>query len=114
MNDNDFMTRYGPAALVTGASSGIGRSFAEILARMGMNLVLAARRVQRLEDLASRLQVEHRIQVKVCQVDLAQITASRQILAATAGIDIGLVVSNAGFGFKGPHAGNDPAAMTDL
>jgi short-subunit dehydrogenase len=114
MNNTDFMARYGPAALVTGASSGIGRSFAEILARMGLNLVLAARRVQRLEELAARLQSEHRIQVKVCQVDLARITAPQQILAATAGIDIGLVISNAGFGFKGAHAGNDPAAMTDM
>jgi short-subunit dehydrogenase len=114
MSNTDFMARYGPAALVTGASSGIGRSFAEILARMGLNLVLAARRVQRLEELAARLQNEHRIQVNVCQVDLARITAPQQILAATAGIDIGLVVSNAGFGFKGAHAGNDPAAMTDM
>lgn len=114
MNDKDFMARYGPAALVTGASSGIGRSFAALLASMGMDVVIVARRVQRLEELAARLRKDHGVQVKVCPVDLADVTAAQQILEATASLDIGLVVSNAGFGLKGDHADNAPEKMTEM
>jgi uncharacterized protein len=109
-----FLEEYGPAALVTGASSGIGKSFVECLAAIGMNLVLVARRIQRLEELATRLEKDHGIQVTVCQVDLSRPTAAQQILDATASVDVGLVVSNAGFGLKGDHSNNDPQAMTDM
>ena len=114
MNANSFRAEFGPAALVTGASSGIGRSFAERLAAMGMDLVLVARRVERLEQLAARLEETCGVRAKVCRIDLSQATAARQILDATASLDIGLVVSNAGFGLKGDHANNDPDVMTSM
>src|SRR5450755_134853 len=114
MNDKNFAEEFGPVALVTGASSGIGKAFAERLATMGIDLVLVARRVERLNALAARLQKERAVRVKVCQVDLSQATAAAQILEATSSLDIGLVISNAGFGLKGDHASNDPAAMTDM
>jgi short-subunit dehydrogenase len=114
MNEQAFLAEYGPVALVTGASSGIGRSFAERLASLGMDLVLVARRKQRLEEVAERLQKEHGVRVTVCQIDLAQASAAQQIIDATASLDVGLVVSNAGFGLKGEHASNDPRAMTDM
>jgi short-subunit dehydrogenase len=107
MNNNELKDRYGPTALVTGASSGIGQSFAELLAATGLNLVLVARRVDRLEVLAARLQQQHGIEVQVCQLDLGQASAVPELLAATAEMDIGLVISNAGFGFKGDHAAAD-------
>lgn len=109
-----FADKYGPVALVTGASSGIGKAFAERLASLGMNLVLVARRVERLNELAERLQQAHEIEVQVCGVDLASPPAAQQVLEATAGLDVGLVMSNAGFGLKGEHAGNDPQRMTDM
>ena len=114
MNENDFVGRYGPLALVTGASSGIGRAFAELLAAKGFDLVVVARRVHRLEELAARLANEYGVKTKVCGVDLSETTAAQQILDAAASLDIGLVVSNAGFGMKGEHAANDPKAMTDM
>ena len=84
MNNSDFLNQYGPVApLVTGASSGIGKSFAQLLAAKGLNLVLVARRVQRLDELASRLKNEHAIEAKVCQVDLSEVAATQQILGAT-------------------------------
>jgi short-subunit dehydrogenase len=110
----DFVERYGPVALVTGASSGIGKSFAEVLAAKGMSLVLVARRIQRLETLALRLENLYRVQVRVCQTDLSDVTATQQIVEATAALDIGLVISNAGFGLKGDFARGDREAMTKM
>ncbi len=113
-NENNFVEQYGPAALVTGASSGIGKAFAELLAAKGFDLVLVARRVQRLDELASHLQKEYGIKIQVCQIDLADATAAQQIFDATSSLDIGLIISNAGFGFKGAYASADPKIMSEM
>ncbi|MET0240447.1 MAG: SDR family NAD(P)-dependent oxidoreductase [Sphingobium sp.] len=110
----DFLDRYGPAALVTGASSGIGRSFATELAARGFDLVLAARRVDRLEELATRLTEEYGVSVTVQAADLADPADVRALIETTAAQDIGLVVSNAGFGLKGPFEADDPAIMSEV
>jgi short-subunit dehydrogenase len=114
MTIDDFKDRYGPVALVTGASSGIGKAFAEVLAARGLDLVLVARRLDRLEELAAKLAKEHGIRARACQVDLVDPTAAQQMLDLTGSLDVGLVVSNAGFGMKGEHASNDPRAMADM
>lgn len=114
MKTDSFKDKYGPVALVTGASSGIGKSFAGKLASMGMDLVLVARRVQHLEALAQRLQQDYGVRATICPVDLAGPQAVHAILDATAAFDIGLVVSNAGFSLKGDHAANDPHQLTDM
>jgi len=76
-----FLQRFGPWALVTGASSGIGAEFARQLAGRGFNLVLVARRKQRLDDLAQRLNADTKSQIKVIAVDLAHPDFLRVILA---------------------------------
>lgn len=114
MTKDKFADRYGPVALVTGASSGIGRSLAELLAAHGLNLVLVARRAQRLEELATQLESEHGIAVTVCPIDLSAATAAEQILGATSALDVGLVISNAGFGFKGAYVDGDPRTMGEM
>lgn len=91
-----FDERFGPTALVTGASSGLGEGFARELAGRGLDLVLAARRHERLQSLAEELRATHGVSTQVVVVDLATAGAAEQLLAATADLDIGLVVSNAG------------------
>jgi uncharacterized protein len=114
MNNQDFVDRYGPVALVTGASSGIGRAFAELLAAKGLDLVVVARRSLRLDELAARLQRAHGVRVTVHQGDLAQASAVQTIVDATSSLDVGLLVSNAGFGLKGPYDEGSARAMADM
>ena len=97
-----FVSRYGPWAIVTGASDGIGRAFAYDLAAAGMNVVLVARRGELLEQIASDLRTRHRISTLVITADLARADAVAMISEATAKLDAGLLVAAAGFGTSGP------------
>jgi len=114
MKENDHLDRYGPFVLVTGSSSGIGKSFAELLAARGFNLVLVARRIERLEALILQLTKQYGVKVIACQLDLAEPTAAQKILEMTSSLDVGLVISNAGFGLKGSFASGDPKIMSDM
>jgi uncharacterized protein len=96
-----LLSRFGPTAVVTGASEGIGRAFAEALAQHGFDLVLAARREDRLRSLVATLQGAHGTSVQVVVADLAQPAANAALLEATAGRPIGLVVAAAGYGSVG-------------
>jgi short-subunit dehydrogenase len=95
----------GKTALVTGASSGIGKAFAELLAEKGYNLVLTARRRERLDELAAGLAKRHAVQTDVVAADLAAADASSRIVAELAGrgIAIDLLVNNAGYGVPGSY-----------
>ncbi|WP_158750508.1 SDR family oxidoreductase [Acidobacterium sp. S8] len=109
----------GKWALVTGASAGIGTALAEQLAAAGTNLVLTARRADRLEALATRLKSAYKIEARTIAVDLALPDAPQQLLAATeeAGLAIDILINNAGFGYYGEFAEGDAAwqrQMVDL
>jgi short-subunit dehydrogenase len=88
--------RFGPWAVVTGSSSGIGREFARQVAASGINVVLVARRRRLLEELARELADAHGVQTRVVSVDLTAPDFMAPILEATEGLDIGLLISNAG------------------
>ncbi|MGE5191677.1 MAG: SDR family NAD(P)-dependent oxidoreductase [Deltaproteobacteria bacterium] len=104
---NTFAEKFGPWAVVTGASSGIGEAFCRRLASAGMNLVLVARREELLRRLAGRLEIEHGVKTRIVAVDLAGEGFLTAIEAATADIAIGLLVNNAGFATSGPFLDND-------
>jgi len=97
-----FCARYGPWAVVTRASSGIGREFALRLAEYGLNLVLVARRKAVLDELAADLAARHGIEVRVVDLDLAGEAGAETLGAATRDLDVGLLVAAAGFGTSGP------------
>ena len=99
--------RYGPWALVTGASSGIGASFARQLAARRFNLVLVARREQRLREIADDLENRHSISTQVIVADLARDDFMPVIERGTEGLDIGLLVNNAGTGEPGNFLSSD-------
>jgi short-subunit dehydrogenase len=101
------ISSYGPWAIVTGASSGIGQAFAEHLAAKGLNLVLAARSTQRLESLGQSLKGAHGIRYRVITVDLSMPDGASTIIDATQDLDVGLLVSNAGGGRPGPYVDLD-------
>src|SRR5690348_10015700 len=87
---------FGPWAIVTGASSGIGKEFARQLAASGFHVVLVARRRSTLEELGGRLATEFGVQYRAVGVDLAEEHFRSLLEEATHDLDIGLVVSNAG------------------
>ena len=99
-----------PLALVTGASSGIGRALAELLAREGHDLIVVARRRERLEQLAGRLaEVDARVEILVA--DLTDPADLARVAARATQTEPALLVNNAGFSGYGPFAEIDPDVM---
>lgn len=95
MSDPSFANRYGPWALVAGASEGIGEHFARQLAARGLGLVLVARRADVLATLADELADAHGIEVRTIELDLGSADATSRIQAVTADLEVGLLVYNA-------------------
>ena len=103
------MTNPPRRALVTGASSGIGAAFARELTRRGCDLVLTARREDRLRALADELHAKHGIDAQVIVGDLSQPEAPRRIVEEIArrGLHIDILVNNAGYGVPGDFLASD-------
>jgi short-subunit dehydrogenase len=93
-----------PTALITGASAGIGKAIAHVAAADGHDVVLVARRIERLEELANDLESAHGISARAESCDLSIRDARRELAdrLAADGVAIDVLVNNAGFGSTGP------------
>ena len=92
----NFAERYGPWAVIAGASEGTGRAFARKVAAQGVNCILIARRAAPLAALADEIRAESNVECITTAVDLATTEAASRIVGAVGGREVGLFISNAG------------------
>jgi len=112
-----FRERYGPWALVAGASLGLGEAFARQLAGRGLNLLLIARGQAALDQLASELRADHGIEVRTLAADLARPDLATVVGDLAAGLEVGLLVYNAAYSVIGPfidHPVEDHLRVIDV
>src|SRR5438105_1619406 len=100
------MANSANAALITGASAGLGVEYARLFAADGHDVVLVARRRERLDALAKELQQAHRTRARVIAADLASPVGPGQVMdeVLRLGLEVGVLVKNAGVGTSGPFA----------
>ena len=110
----EWKTKYGPWALVTGASSGLGVEFVTQLAERGLNIVLVARRKDRMDALAQQVRETHGVDTRVVSVDLTTEDACRQVAEKTSDLEVGLLVNNAGYGLSGAYGDLDPQRQANM
>lgn len=103
--------RFGPWAVITGASSGIGREFARQLAANGVHVVLVARRDALLRELGHELSTRYHVEHRVVGLDLTEPDFLDRLAEATDDLDVGLVVSNAGAAMPGEFLSHDLDAL---
>jgi short-subunit dehydrogenase len=96
MADTGFVDRYGPWALVAGASEGVGEAYARAVAERGLNVVLLARRHDVLDEVAAAIRADTGVETRAIAVDLATPDAAATILSATSDLDVGMLVYCAG------------------
>lgn len=107
-------SRYGPWAVVTGASDGIGLAFARELARAGLHLVLVARRGEALDLVARELTSVRGVQTRTLAADLSDESGWQAVVEGTRDLDVGALVAAAGFGTSGQFVESDLATELNL
>jgi short-subunit dehydrogenase len=113
-SSDDFKTKYGPWALVAGASEGLGAALAQEIGSRGLNLVLIARRSGPLEATAARLRDACKVQVRTIAADLAEQATLILIEKETAGLEIGLLAYDAALAYTGPFFKNELSEYTRM
>ncbi|MBL7502240.1 SDR family NAD(P)-dependent oxidoreductase [Frankia sp. CNm7] len=98
MVENEFQARYGPWAVIAGASMGIGAALSHEAARRGLNVVLLARGKEQLEATAAEVAARHGVQTRTIAADLASPGVGDVVADATRDLDVGLFVYNAAVG----------------
>jgi uncharacterized protein len=110
----NFKEKYGSYALVTGASAGIGKAFAYLLAERGFNLVLVARREYRLKEIAKELSGKYKIEAVSIPMDLSKDGSAGELFGKVKELNIGLMVNNAGFGYYGRFVKQDADKFSEM
>ncbi|MBV1909368.1 MAG: SDR family NAD(P)-dependent oxidoreductase [Kangiellaceae bacterium] len=93
--------QYGPTALVTGATSGIGNAFAFQLAAMGFDLIIVSRNEENLEQVSREIKAKHSVNIYFRAIDLSDASQVETMLDSVQDFNIGLVINNAGWGIPG-------------
>lgn len=114
VNAEEFREKYGPWAVVTGASSGIGEEFARQIATLGINVVIVARREDRLIKLAEILREQCSVQVRTAVADLSNADGVAAVATATEDVDVGLLVNNAGVTLNGSYFAHNADSIAAL
>ncbi|MBK35829.1 MAG: oxidoreductase [Gemmatimonadetes bacterium] len=109
-----FAERYGPWALVTGASSGIGAEFARQLAGRGLDIVLVARRPDRLEAVSEDIRTTTGRATRIINSDLTAEGGCQRVIEESADLEVGLLVNNAGFGMSGGYHQLEPERQVQM
>ncbi len=107
------MNETKPTALITGASSGIGAVFAREFAARGYDLIIAARRTDRLDELAAEITASTGAAVKVVASDLSVPNSAAKLAKAVGSAPVDVLVNNAGWGSIGPFSDEDLSSMAD-
>jgi uncharacterized protein len=94
---SSFVSKYGPWAVVAGASEGLGAAFAEALAARGLHVLLLARREKQLHEVAQRIRGAAKVEVRAEVFDMARPDLADALVALTADLEIGLGVYNAAY-----------------
>jgi hypothetical protein len=114
MNEgDDLLRKYGPWALVTGAAQGIGAEFAEQIAAAGLNLVLVDVEADRLSERCNSLRERHPVEIRPVVLDLRREDLLDSLLPEVAGLEIGLLVNNAGIAKVAPFLPQERAFLLD-
>lgn len=93
---DELIAKYGPWALIVGASEGVGAEFARTMASHGVNVALLSRRQPVLDELAAEIGAEHGVETRTIAVDLTSAGAAASIVAATSGLEVGMLMYCAG------------------
>jgi hypothetical protein len=107
-----FAAKYGPWAVITGASKGLGAEFARQCAARGLNTVLIARSADLLKQQAEALKKDYGIEVKIIALDLSREDFLKEISPVTDSLEIGLLINNAGVSFVRPFLRQTPEELT--
>jgi short-subunit dehydrogenase len=106
MNDS-FTKKYGPWAVIAGASEGLGAEFARQIAQRGLNVLLLARRAAVLDEVAAAIRAQHGVEARTAALDLSDPGLPEKLRAVTAGLEIGLLVYNAAYSTIGEFLEQD-------
>uniref|UniRef100_A0AAY4B2L3 3-ketoacyl-CoA reductase n=1 Tax=Denticeps clupeoides TaxID=299321 RepID=A0AAY4B2L3_9TELE len=104
MGNGDLLSpKLGKWAVVTGATDGIGKSYAEELARRGFSMMLISRSQDKLDDVAKSLESQYNVETKTIAVDFGRVDIYPKIEAGLAGLEIGVLVNNVGISYPYPE-----------